>query len=100
MLKENRRAILHIYRYMDRAVLQHQLDTLCEYIVSNYVLRADVYPDIRKLSGEDQRLLRNFQKCILEGVLLDWLEHGMKEDLSLGMKRVLELMYEASGADE
>ncbi|MCD8014268.1 MAG: TetR/AcrR family transcriptional regulator [Lachnospiraceae bacterium] len=99
MLQENRRAILHIYRYMDRAVLQRQLDMLCEYIVSNYVLRADVYPDIRKLSGEDQRLLRNFQKCILEGVLLDWLEHGMKEDLSSGMKRVLELMYEASGAD-
>ncbi|MCD7745954.1 MAG: TetR/AcrR family transcriptional regulator [Lachnospiraceae bacterium] len=97
LLQENRRAILHIYRYMDRAVLQHHLDTLCEYIVSNYVLRARGYVDIQKLSGEDQRLMRNFQKCILEGVLLDWLEHGMKEDLASGMKRVLELTEEVPG---
>ncbi|MCD8023106.1 MAG: TetR/AcrR family transcriptional regulator [Lachnospiraceae bacterium] len=92
-LRENKRAILHIYRSMDRAVMQHELDVMCEYIVSNYMLRATYYIDIGKLSEEDQRLMKNFQKCILEGVLLDWLEHGMNEDLSAGVKRAMELLY-------
>lgn len=95
LLRENKRAILHIYRSMDRTVMQHELDAMCEYIVTNYGLRAMNYIDIRQLSEEDQRLMKNFQKCILEGVLLDWLEHGMNEDLAAGVRRAMELMNSA-----
>ncbi|MCD7883144.1 MAG: TetR/AcrR family transcriptional regulator [Lachnospiraceae bacterium] len=96
MLQENKRAILHIYRSLDRAVLQHQLEQLCDYMVSNYVLPVDQMPEMQKLSEEDQRLIRNLQKCALEGVLLEWLEHGMREDLAEGMRRSLELLRQAS----
>ncbi|MCC8046398.1 MAG: TetR/AcrR family transcriptional regulator C-terminal domain-containing protein [Clostridiales bacterium] len=96
MLQENKRAILHIYRSLDRAVLQHQLEQLCDYMVSNYVLPVDQMSEMQKLSEEDLRLIRNLQKCTLEGVLLDWLEHGMREDLAEGMRRSLELLRQAS----
>ncbi|MCC8137554.1 MAG: TetR/AcrR family transcriptional regulator [Clostridiales bacterium] len=92
LLQENRRAILHIYRSMDRAVLQHQLDVMCEYIVSTYILKARDYIDISQLSEKDQRLMHNFQKCLLTGILLDWLEQGMKEDLASDMKHVLNVL--------
>ncbi len=95
LLQENRRAMLHIYRSLDRAVLQHQLDVMCEYIVSNYVLKARDYIDIAKLSEEDQRLMRNYQKCLLMGILLDWLENGMKEDLVADMKHVMNVLRQA-----
>ncbi|MCC8107214.1 MAG: TetR/AcrR family transcriptional regulator [Clostridiales bacterium] len=92
LLQENRRALLHIYRSLDRAVLQHQLDVMCEYIVSNYVLKARDYIDITKLSEEDQRLMRSYQKCLLMGILLDWMENGMKEDLVADMKHVMNAL--------
>jgi len=92
MLRENKRAILHIYRSLDRVILQRQLEQLCDYMVSNYVLRAENVPELRQLSEEDARLVKNLQKCLLEGVLLDWLEHGMKEDLAAGMKRMMQLL--------
>ncbi|MCD7954484.1 MAG: TetR/AcrR family transcriptional regulator [Lachnospiraceae bacterium] len=96
MLRENKRAILHIYRSLDRAVLQHQLEQLCDYMVSNYVLRAELLPELQKLSEDDARLVRNYQKCLLEGMLLDWLEHGMKEDLAVDIRRVMELLRQAA----
>ncbi|MCC8051818.1 MAG: TetR family transcriptional regulator C-terminal domain-containing protein [Clostridiales bacterium] len=92
LLQENRRALLHIYRSLDRALLQHQLDVMCEYIVSNYVLKARDYIDITKLSEEDQRLMRSYQKCLLMGILLDWMENGMKEDLVADMKHVMSVL--------
>jgi len=92
MFSENRRAFLHIYRSLDRAVMMHEIDILCEYMVSEYVLRAKDYIDVQTLPEEDQRIIRNFQKCILEGVLLDWLEHGMSENLTSDMRRAMELM--------
>ncbi|MCC8104134.1 MAG: TetR/AcrR family transcriptional regulator [Clostridiales bacterium] len=92
MFSENKRAFLHIYRSLDRAVMMHEVEILCEYMVSEYVLRAKDYIDIQNYSPEDQRLIRNFQKCILEGVLLDWMEHGMNENLTSDMRRAMELM--------
>ncbi|MCD7762514.1 MAG: TetR/AcrR family transcriptional regulator [Lachnospiraceae bacterium] len=92
LLQENRRALLHIYRSLDRAVLQHQLDVMCEYIVSNYVLKARDYIDITKLPQEDQRLMRSYQKCLLMGILLDWMENGMKEELAADMKHVMNAL--------
>ncbi len=96
LLQENRRALLHIYRSLDRAVLQHQLDVMCEYIVSNYVLKARDYIDITKLSEEDQRLMRSYQKCLLMGILLDWMENGMKEDLVADMKHVMNALKQVT----
>ncbi|MCD8338303.1 MAG: TetR/AcrR family transcriptional regulator [Lachnospiraceae bacterium] len=92
MFSENKRAFLHIYRSLDRAVMMHEVEVLCEYMVTEYVLRAKDYIEIQKLSPEDQRMIRNFQKCILEGVLLDWMEHGMNENLTSDMRRAMELM--------
>ncbi|MCD7842796.1 MAG: TetR/AcrR family transcriptional regulator [Lachnospiraceae bacterium] len=96
LLQENRRALLHIYRSLDRAVLQHQLDVMCEYIVSNYVLKARDYIDITKLSQEDQRLMRSYQKCLLMGILLDWMENGMKEDLGADMRHVMNALKQVT----
>ncbi|MCD7813316.1 MAG: TetR/AcrR family transcriptional regulator [Lachnospiraceae bacterium] len=92
MFSENKKALLHIYRSLDRAVMMREVDVLCEYMVSEYVLHAKDYIDIQNLSPEDQRIIRNFQKCILEGVLLDWMEHGMNENLTSDMRRGMEMM--------
>ncbi|MCC8067128.1 MAG: TetR/AcrR family transcriptional regulator [Clostridiales bacterium] len=89
LFQENKKAILHIYRSMDRAVLQQYLDTLCDYIVREYIWQSRSRLDVMQLSEEDQRLLKNVDKCLLEGILLDWLEHGMKEDLAADMRRVM-----------
>ncbi|MCD7818107.1 MAG: TetR/AcrR family transcriptional regulator [Lachnospiraceae bacterium] len=91
--QENKKAILHIYRSMDRAVFQQQLDALCEYIVNEYVWHAEPYHiDAQLLTKEDERLVKMLEKCTMEGILLEWLEHGMKEDLPAGMQRLMELL--------
>ncbi|MCD7736674.1 MAG: TetR/AcrR family transcriptional regulator [Lachnospiraceae bacterium] len=90
--RENKKAMLQIYRSMDRAAFQQQMDVMCEYMVSRYVWHAKSFVDVQKLSEEDQRLLKNVEKCLLEGIFLDWLEHGMEEDLSAGIKRIMVIL--------
>lgn len=91
----HRTEILHIYRSVPRDRFQTQLDRVALYFVRRYVdtTTADLFPE----SSREWELLIRFYKCTLVGVLLDWLDAGMKYDLLSGVASLIELF---SGAGE
>ena len=91
----HRTEILHIYRSVPRDRFQIQLDRVALYFVNRYVeaTTADLFPK----SSREWELLIRFYKCTLVGVLLDWLDAGMRYDLLDGVARLSELF---SGAGE
>lgn len=86
--KENRRAVLHVYRSLPRETFVQHLDHLLLYLAREYI--ANVSSSLN-LAAEDQDLLAWYFKCVLVGIFLDWLDSGMNYDLLDDSLRVCRL---------
>lgn len=87
-LSQKKKAILHIYRSVQRDIFLEQLERISLYSVTQYV---DTVASGLTLSQDDRALLINFYKCLLVGILLDWLGSGMNYDLLKRITRITEL---------
>lgn len=92
---DHKRAILHVYRSVQREVFLMYLDRVAMYIVSQYVeaTTADLF--IATEHAREKALLIKYYKCSLVGGLLDWLDAGMKYDL-LAAVESLCILFEGS----
>ncbi len=79
LIGENRKAMLHIYCSIQRENFTDALDKMCEYIVSQY---AEHNFDQQILEKEEVKVLMHFYKCVMTGVVLDWMNHRMSYDLT------------------
>lgn len=90
---QRKRALLHIYRSVQREQFLAALDRISLSIVTDYVdnvTRGLALPD------QDRVLLIRYYKCLLSGVLLDWLDHDMDYDLKAATARLCTL-FSGSG---
>lgn len=79
LIGENRKAMLHIYCSVQRENFTIALDKICRYIVQEYI--EHIYtPEI--LEKEDMKVLVHFYKCVMTGVVLDWMDHRMSYNLA------------------
>ena len=79
LIGENRKAMLHIYGSLQRENFTNALDKMCQYIVSQYA-EHNFDPEI--LEKEEVKVLMHFYKCVMIGVILDWMDHRMSYDLT------------------
>lgn len=79
LIGENRKAMLHIYGSLQRQNFTNALDKMCQYIVSQYA-EHNFDPEI--LEKEEVKVLMHFYKCVMTGVMLDWMDHRMSYDLT------------------
>lgn len=79
LIGENRKAMLHIYCSIQRENFIDALDKMCEYIVNQY---AKHNFDKEILEKEEVKVLMHFYKCVMTGVVLDWMNHRMSYDLT------------------
>lgn len=82
---ENKSFILNIYRSIDRGKVENYLHKL------TYQLIADVVEEKCKdidLPQEDKTFIADFYKYGFVGVMLDWIERGMKDDYG----KIVEMM--------
>ncbi len=86
---QNKRAIYHIYNSINREQLERYLydvtDNLMVGIVKNQA-------EGLKVPEEDIRLLADFYKYALVGMLLEWVRRGMKEDPEVVIKKLGRMM--------
>lgn len=75
---EHKRAVLHIYRYVDRAVFLTHLNQLALRLMQKYFQAATEEALVPDEAVSD---LIIFFKCTMVGLLLDWLDGGMKSDM-------------------
>lgn len=91
-VQKNKKAMLHLYRSIQRDVFADYLDHASESVVEELVNR--VVGDY-EMDPEDRRLVIRYYKCVFVGVILDWLRHDMDYDILSDMHK-LEKIYQVS----
>lgn len=85
---ENRRAVLHIYNSLSRDVFERYLMDVCQYVVETYV-ESDFAG--RPVDEKDKKMLIRYHKCECFGNIIDWLNSGMRDDISTYFHRIYQL---------
>ena len=87
----HKRALLHLYRSVNREEFTATLELFSSYVVDQYF---DSIPaELTAAADErDLLLLKRYYKCLIVGALLDWLEAKMSYDLLSAVSRLCELM--------
>ena len=85
---ENRRAVFHIYNSVSRDMFEKALMKLCGYVVGRYV---DTAFEKKNVSDRDKALFVRCLKCELFGLIIDWLNEGMKDDAIKDLERIAQL---------
>lgn len=85
---DHQKALFHIYRSIQREVFLNELDRICLYVVTQYV---DAVTSELPLRLSDKTLLIRFYKCTLVGIILDWMNEGMRYDLLACFDRICNL---------
>ena len=88
----NKKAILHIYRSVQREVFLTYLDRAAMYIVSQYVEITTTDLLTSDAQNKEKQLLIRYYKCTLVGSLLDWLDSGMEYDLLAAAEEICRLL--------
>ena len=88
---DHKKAILHIYRSVQREVFLTYLDRAAMYTVSQYVEATTAGLFSSESQTKETKLLIRYYKCTLVGSLLDWLDAGMEYDLMAAAESLCEL---------
>lgn len=86
--KKNRRAILHIFKSVNRDIFEEYLWKVCDYVVVSFT--KTVFKD-KSVSEADRDIIVEFYKAQCFGMVIDWLRSGMKEDVHNKIHRICEL---------
>lgn len=84
----NRKAVLHIYNSINRDMYERYQWRVCSYVVAAYV---DGVLENRNLTPEDRITIVDYLKCVSFGVIMGWLETGMKPTALARFRRIFEL---------
>lgn len=89
IVKENRKMILNVYRSVKRDAFLYYMDEVSIYVFTQYF---DKNTERLGIDKQERNLLIKYYKCLYIGLLMDWLDHGMKEELSEQIQNMAELM--------
>lgn len=83
----HKNAVLHLYQ-AEHSLYSRYLDRIAEYAVGKYI---DTALGAFVISGEDRKIIIHYYKCLLVGMVLDWMNSGMQYDLRSRVGRACEL---------
>ncbi|MBP1561521.1 MAG: TetR/AcrR family transcriptional regulator C-terminal domain-containing protein [Oscillospiraceae bacterium] len=87
LAQNNKNAVMHLYQ-ADRGLYGQYLNRIAEYAVEKYISTASKGIDI---PDDDRNIIVHYYKCLLVGMVLDWMNSGMQYDISSRVSRVCEL---------
>ncbi len=85
---KNRRAIIHIYNSVNRAIYEQYLWKVCRHVVSVY---SDGIFSGRDISEFDKEVLRGSYECECFGMVMRWMDSGMEDGMKERISRLCEL---------
>lgn len=86
--RKNRRAILHIYNSVNRALYEQYLWKVCRYAVKTY---GETVFAGKPIKESDRELILQFYACECFGMVIAWMNKGMKEELQDDIRRLCTL---------
>lgn len=90
---ENRQAVYHIFKSVDRSIFERYLWAIIDYAVSRYLEVA--FPD-EQISDQDKKILHMHLRCQCFGQIIYWMESGMKDELRADIPRLCEIYHTLS----
>ncbi|MCI8542682.1 MAG: hypothetical protein HFH95_05130 [Lachnospiraceae bacterium] len=85
---KNRRAILHIYNSVNRDIFEQYLWKVCQHVVSAYA--GAIFAD-KPVREEDRELMICFYRQECFGMVMGWMNRGMKDGIREDISRLCEL---------
>ena len=85
---ENRRAAAHIFNSSHRYIYEQSLMKVCRHVVEIYV---DIVLPKGVLTDDERRLMIDFYKCMIFGIIIDWCDNGMKENYAAEFSTLLAM---------
>lgn len=85
---QNKRAIYHIYKSISREKLENYLYRVTDDLMVKYIKQQ---AEGLKVTDEDIRLVSAFYKHAIVGIVLEWLERGMKDEPEHVIRRLGQL---------
>lgn len=85
---QHKKAIMHIFRSVNRETFETHLMSVSEYFIRRMmdsVLARD------KLSEADWEAVAAYYKCVCFGLVIDWLNQGMPEEMLASLRKILFL---------
>ncbi|MDD6043030.1 MAG: TetR/AcrR family transcriptional regulator [Eubacteriaceae bacterium] len=80
-----KRAIMHIFRSISRETFEGELMKISEHFVQRYV---DSSIDENMINDEERKVIIRYYKCVCFGLVIDWLNSGMSEDMAKDIRNV------------
>ena len=77
-LKEHGKAMSHIYNSMQKDLFLKGLEKIAVFTIDRYTENSDSFSAFDK---ETQFIVKKYYKCLIVGILLDWLNNNMDYDL-------------------
>ena len=86
--QQNKNAILHIYKSVNRDYFEKYHWRLCTYVVTEYI---DRQLTDNPISEEDRMFIITYIKSLIFGIVMGWLENDLEGDIRPFMHRICEL---------
>lgn len=86
---ENKRAVYHIYNSVSREAFEKYLNTVAYEVMSRFINKKAEGTNAKE---EDKRLLIDFYRSALVGMICSWIEDGMKEEPEEAIHRLGKLL--------
>lgn len=84
--QKNKRIVMNIYNSSNRETYMHYMMQTCERIVSLYL--ENMFHD--EIDPADKALVIKYYKCALFGIVISWINGGMRDDIGNDFHRLLE----------
>ncbi len=85
--RDNRKLMLNAYKSVKRDTFLIYMNDVILYIITEYFEKAEINSSLEE--NEIQILIR-YYKCLFVGILIEWLDHGLAEDLGTEMHQAAE----------
>lgn len=88
---KNRRAVYHVFHSVNRDIFDRELMRLCSYTVTTYL--DTVLPELPVQGAARDRRVR-FIQCEFFGLIIDWLNNGMRTEAIDDVRHIAALCKE------
>ena len=85
---KQRKAALHVFQSGNRDIYEQYLMRLCQNVVESYFRKAI---GDRQLNQQDVEIIIRSYRCWCFGLMIDWLNTGLRADILPELKRLCEL---------
>lgn len=85
---EKKLIVLHLYNSNNRDLYERELMNICHYVVGTYF---DSTFGSECCNAQDREILVHSYRCWCFGLLMDWLNDGLREDVKPMLKRLCQL---------